>query len=267
MAAKQILYAEQSRAALRRGVDKLANAVKVTLGPKGRNVVIDKGYGAPTITKDGVTVAKEISLEDKFENIGAELVKEVASKTNDIAGDGTTTATVLAQAMVNLGMKAIEVGSNPVLVKHGMEKAVAAVLSALKSISKEVKTHEEIEQVASISANDKEIGKQIAEAMKEVSKEVKDIKDIVITVEESQAFGLSREVVKGMRFDRGYISHYMVTDSTRMEAEYLEPYVFVTDKKISSVEDILPILEKIAASGKKDVVIIAEDVDGQALAT
>ncbi len=265
--AKQILYSEHSRHALRRGVDKLANAVKVTLGPKGRNVVIDRGYGAPTITKDGVTVAKEITLEDKFENLGAELVKEVASKTNDVAGDGTTTATVLAQAIVGEGMKAVAAGVNPVALKRGIDRGVMAVVDGLKAISKEIKTHEEIEQVASISANDKEIGKQIAEAMKEVSKEVKDIKEIVITVEESQTFGLSREVVKGMRFDRGYVAPYMVTDAARMEAEYSEPYILLTDKKVSSVEEILPLLEKVAASGRKELVIIAEDIDGQALTT
>jgi chaperonin GroEL len=265
--AKQIIYSEQSRRALRAGVNKLADAVKATLGPKGRNVVIDKGYGAPQITKDGVTVAKEITLENKFENLGAELVKEVASKTNDVAGDGTTTATVLAQAIVNEGIKAVETGANPVALRRGIDRGVAVVVEALRGISKEIKTHEEIEQVASISANDKEIGKQIAEAMKEVSKEVKDIKEIVITVEESQSFGLSREVVKGMRFDRGHVSHYMVTDAARMEAEYSDPHILITDRKISSVEDILPILEKLAATGRKDLVIIAEDVDGQALAT
>jgi chaperonin GroEL len=265
--AKQILYSEHSRHALRRGVDKLANAVKVTLGPRGRNVVIDKGYGAPTITKDGVTVAKEISLEDKFENLGAELVKEVASKTNDAAGDGTTTATLLAQSIVGDGMKAVAAGVNPVALKRGIDRGVVAVVAGLKNISKEIKTHEEIEQVASISANDREIGKQIAEAMKEVSKEVKDIKEIVITVEESQTFGLSREVVKGMRFDRGYVAPYMVTDTTRMEAEYSEPYILLTDKKVSSVEEILPLLEKVAGSGRKELVIIAEDIDGQALTT
>ncbi len=265
--AKQILYSEHSRHALRRGVDKLANAVKVTLGPKGRNVVIDKGYGAPQITKDGVTVAKEITLEDKFENLGAELVKEVASKTNDVAGDGTTTATLLAQAIVDEGMKAVAAGVNPVALKRGIDRGVTAVVEGLRSISKEIKTHEEIEQVASISANDKEIGKQIAEAMKEVSKEVKDIKEIVITVEEAQTFGLSREVVKGMRFDRGYVAPYMVTDPARMEAEYNDPYILLTDRKVSSVEDILPLLEKVIAAGRKDLVIIAEDIDGQALTT
>lgn len=267
MSAKQILYSEHSRHALRRGVDKLANAVKVTLGPKGRNVVIDKGYGAPTITKDGVTVAKEITLEDKFENLGAELVKEVASKTNDVAGDGTTTATLLAQTIVDEGMKAVAAGVNPVALKRGIDRGVVAVVEGLKGISKEIKTHAEIEQVASISANDKEIGKQIAEAMKEVSKEVKDIKEIVITVEEAQTFGLSREVVKGMRFDRGYVAPYMVTDATRMEAEYSDPYILLTDRKVSSVEEILPILEKLIAAGRKDLVIIAEDIDGQALTT
>lgn len=256
-----------ARAALKTGVDKLANAVKVTLGPKGRQVVIDKGFGSPMVTKDGVSVAKEIELEDKMENIGAELVKEVASKTNDVAGDGTTTATLLAQAIVGEGLKNVTAGANPMLLKRGLDRAVEAVVAGLRKISKEVKTHDEIEQVASISANDAEIGKTIAEAMKEISKEMRDIKDVVITVEESQSFGFSREVVKGMRFDKGYSSPYMVTNAERMEAEYADPYILITDKKISSVADIVPLLEKVVATGKKELVIIADDVEGEALAT
>ena len=258
--AKQIIFDEKARHALKRGVDQLANAVKVTLGPKGRNVVIDKGYGSPTITKDGVTVAKEIDLEDKFENIGAELVKEVASKTNDVAGDGTTTATVLAQAMISEGIKNITAGANPLAVKRGIEKAVEAIVSELKKMSKPV-TGEEIAQVASISANDAELGSKIAEAMKRVGQ------DGVITVEESQTFGIETEVVQGMRIEKGYSSPYMVTNTERMEAEYTDPYILVTDKKISSIQDILPILEKVVQSGKKDIVIVADDLDGEALTT
>jgi len=260
---KQILFDEAARQSLKRGVDKLANAVKITLGPKGRNVVLDKGFGAPTITKDGVTVAKEIELEDKFENIGAELVKEVASKTNDVAGDGTTTATLLAQIMIAEGVKNVTAGANPLAVKRGIEKGVEAVVKELKEkISKPVGSNAEIEQVASIAANDAEIGKIIAEAMNEVGK------DGVITVEESQSFGMSKEVVRGMRFDRGYIAGYMVTNPERMEAVYEDVYILVTDKKISSVQqELLPILEKVAATGKKEIVIIADDVEGEALAT
>lgn len=254
------MFDEAARHALKRGVDQLANAVKVTLGPKGRNVVIDKGYGSPTITKDGVTVAKEIDLEDKFENIGAELVKEVASKTNDVAGDGTTTATVLAQAMVAEGIKNITAGANPLAVKRGMEKAVEAVIAELKKIAKPV-SGDDIEKVASISANDPEIGKTIAEAMKKMGPEG------VITVEESQSFGVETEVVQGMRIDKGYTSPYMVTNSDRMEAEYTDAYILVTDKKISSIQDILPILEKVVQSGKKEIVIVCDDIDGEAQAT
>jgi chaperonin GroEL len=265
--AKQIIFDEHARHALKRGVDQLANAVKVTLGPKGRNVVLDRGYGSPTVTKDGVTVAKEIDLEDKFENVGAELVKEVASKTNDVAGDGTTTATVLAQAVIAEGIKNVTAGANPMMLRRGLEKGVEAVVAELKKISKEIKTHDEIEQVASISANDPEIGKMIAEAMREVSGEIRDVKDVVITVEESQSFGMAKEVVKGMRFDKGYLSPYMVTDAARMEAEYSDPQILITDKKISSIQDILPLLEKIAQSGRKELVIVADDVDGEALAT
>ncbi len=261
MSAKQITFDVSAREKLVAGVDQLADAVKVTLGPKGRNVVLDKGYGSPTITKDGVSVAKEIELEDKVENIGVELVKEVASKTNDDVGDGTTTATVLAQAIVRAGLKNVTAGANPVALNRGLHKAAEAVVSKLQSeISKPVQ-EDEIAHVASISANDKEIGSKIAEALKEVGN------DGVVTVEESQSFGMEIETVKGMRFDKGYISPYMVTNPDRMEAEYEDPFILITDKKVSSVEDILPILEAVAQSGKKELVIIAEDVDGQALAT
>ena len=265
--AKQLIYSDHARDALRHGVDKLANAVKVTLGPKGRNVVLDRGFGSPLITKDGVTVAKEIDLQDKFENVGADLVKEVASKTNDVAGDGTTTATVLAQAIVHEGIKNVTAGANPMLVKRGMDRAVEAIVGELRKLSKAVKTHDEIQQVASISANDPEIGRHIAEAIKKISKEVADVKDIVITVEESKSFGTEVEPVSGMRFDKGYVSPYMITNSDRMEAEFSDPYILITDKKISSIQDILPILEKVAQSGRKELVIIADDVDGEALAT
>lgn len=267
MGAKQLIYSEHARDALRHGVDKLANAVKVTLGPKGRNVVLDRGFGSPMITKDGVTVAKEIELQDKFENVGADLVKEVASKTNDVAGDGTTTATVLAQAVVADGIRNVAAGANPMMVKHGMDKAVETVVDELRKISKPVKTHDEIQQVASISANDPEIGRHIAEAIKKISKEVADVKDIVITVEESKGFGTEVEPVSGMRFDKGYASPYMITNPERMESEYQDPYILITDKKISSIQDILPTLEKIAQTGRKELVIIADDVDGEALAT
>ena len=260
--AKQIKFDEEARHALKRGVDQLANAVRVTLGPKGRNVVLDRGYGSPTITKDGVTVAKDIELEDKFENIGAELVKEVASKTNDVAGDGTTTATVLAQAMVAEGIKNITAGANPLAVKRGIEKGVEAVVKELKEkISKPVSSDEEIRQVASISANDPDIGKVIAEIIKQVGQ------NGVITVDESQTFGIVTEVVQGMRIDKGYAAPYMVTNPERMEAEYSEPLILVTDKKISSIQDILPILEKVVQSGKKEIVIVADDVEGEALTT
>ena len=259
--AKQILYNEKARAALKRGVDKLADAVKVTLGPRGRNVVLDKGYGSPTITNDGVTIAKEITLDDKFENIGAELVKEVATKTNDVAGDGTTTATLLAQIMIAEGFKNVAAGANPMLIRHGIEKGVVAIVEELKKISKPVAGQEEIAQVASISANDPEIGAIIADAMKAVGS------DGVITVEESQVFGVEKEVVEGMQFDKGYVSPYMITNAERMESEYQDPYILITDKKISSIHDILPVLEKVAATGKKELVIIAEDVEGEALAT
>lgn len=259
---KQILFNTKAREAMKRGVDILANTVKVTLGPKGRNVVLDKGFGSPVITKDGVTVAKEIELEDKFENIGAELVKEVASKTNDVAGDGTTTATLLAQVMINDGIKNVTAGSNPLAIKRGIEKGVSAIVEELKNnISKKIVSNDEIAQVASISANDAEIGKMIAQAMDKVGK------DGVVTVEESQSFGMDLELVEGMQFDKGYLSHYMVTNQDRMEAEYKDCHILITDKKISSVQDILPIMEKLAEMGKKELVIIAEEVDGEALAT
>ncbi|MBI5222554.1 MAG: chaperonin GroEL [Candidatus Magasanikbacteria bacterium] len=258
---KQIKFNDDARQALVRGVDILANTVKVTLGPKGRNVVLDKGYGAPTITKDGVTVAKEIEVEDKFENVGVELVKEVASKTNDDVGDGTTTATILAQAIVKEGLKNVTAGVNAVALNRGLHKATEAIVKELREkISKKVET-DEIADVAAISANDREVGEKIAEAMKEVGN------DGVITVEESQSFGMEIETVKGMRFDKGYVSPYMVTNADRMEADYEDALILITDKKISSVEEILPVLEKAAQSGKKELVIIADEVEGQALAT
>lgn len=259
--AKQILFGEEVRRQLKAGVDKLANVVKVTIGPKGRNVVLEKSYGAPMITNDGVTIAKEIELENKFENIGAEIVKEVASKTNDAAGDGTTTATVLAQAIIAEGLKNIAAGANPLELKRGVEKAAEAVIGELKNIAKKVEGREEIAQVATISAEDEEMGNLIADIFQEVGK------DGVVTVEESQTFGLSKELVEGMQFDKGYISPYMMTNADRMDAEYSDPHILITDKKISSIQDILPTLEMVAKSGKKELVIIAEDVDGEALAT
>lgn len=258
---KQIIFNEEARKALKEGVDKLANAVKVTLGPKGRNVVIDKGFGGPIITKDGVTVAKEIELEDKFENIGAEMVKEVASKTNDVAGDGTTTATVLAQAMITEGLKLVSSGISPIEIRYGIEKKVEEIVKKLKEMSKKISSKEEIAQVASISANDEEIGNIIAEAMESVGN------DGVITVEEGQSFGVEKEVVEGMQFDNGYVSPYMITDANSMKAEFVDSSILITDKKISSLQEILPLLEKLAQAGKKDLVIIAEDIEGEALAT
>ncbi|MBI4119889.1 MAG: chaperonin GroEL [Parcubacteria group bacterium] len=259
--AKQIKFSDDARKRILRGVDILANAVKITLGPKGRNVVLDKSYGAPSITKDGVTVAKEIELEDRFENIGAALVKEVASKTNDVAGDGTTTATVLAQAMIQEGFKKLAAGFNPVGMKRGMETASNAVVESLKKMARPVAGYDGISQVATISAQDTEIGKLIADVMDEVGK------DGVITVEESQTFGLSKEIVEGMQFDRGYISPYMITNAERMEAVHENPFILITDKKISAINEILPLLEKLAKSGKKDLVIIADDVECESLAT
>lgn len=257
---KLILYKDEAREALKRGVDKLANAVKVTLGPKGRNVVLDRGFGSPIITKDGVTVAKDIELEDKFENVGAELVKEVASKTNDMAGDGTTTATILAQAIVAEGFSAVASGANPIVLKRGMDKAVDWVINYLETKKKKV-TADNLKEVASISANDPEIGKLIAEVFNEVGK------DGVVTVEESQSAEMGRELVEGMQFDRGYISGYMVTNAERMESVYEDPYILITDRKISSINDIVPLLQKLNQAGKRDLVIVADDVDGDALAT
>lgn len=259
--AKQILFNEQAREALRRGVDQLANAVKVTLGPKGRNVVLDKGYGAPIITNDGVTIAKEIELPDKVENMGVELVKQVAEKTNDIAGDGTTTATVLAQSMFTEGLRHIAAGANPMVLRKGIEKATQIAVESLNEQKRDVKGKSDIAQVATISAQDEEVGILIADVMEKVGK------DGVITVEESQALGVESEYVEGLNFDKGYTSAYMVTNSEKMEAVMENPAILITDKKISAIADILPLLEKLMQSGKKELVIIAEDVDGEALAT
>ena len=258
--AKQILFDEEARRALGRGVDALANAVKVTLGPKGRNVVLDKKYGAPTITNDGVTIARDIELEDPFENMGAQLVKEVATKTNDIAGDGTTTATLLAQAMIQEGMRNVVAGANPMIVKKGIELAVKTLVEEIKSKAQKVETKAKIAQVAAISSGDSEVGDLIAEAMEKVGK------DGVITVEESKSMDTNLSVVEGMQFDRGYISPYMVTDTEKMEAVMDDPYVLITDRKISAVADILPVLEQVVKQGKQ-IVIISEDLDGEALAT
>lgn len=258
--AKEIKFSEDARRALEAGVNKLADTVKVTLGPKGRNVVLDKKFGSPLITNDGVTIAKEIELEDKFENMGAQLVKEVATKTNDVAGDGTTTATLLAQAIIREGLKNVAAGANPMILKKGIASAVNAAVEGIKEYSQKVKGKEDIARVASISANDDEIGNLIAEAMEKVTN------DGVITVEESKTMGTSLEVVEGMQFDRGYLSPYMVTDTDKMEAVIEDAFLLITDKKITSIQDILPLLEKIVQQGKK-LVIIAEDVEGEALAT
>jgi chaperonin GroEL len=258
--AKQLVYSDDARKAMKSGVDKLANAVKVTLGPKGRFVVLDKKFGSPTVTNDGVTIAKEIELEDPFENMGAQLVKEVASKTNDVAGDGTTTATVLAQTMINEGLRNITAGANANHIKVGIDKAVIAVIAEIKKVSKKVNNKEEIAQIASISASDKEIGNLIADAMDKVGK------DGVITVEEGKSADTTLDVVEGMQFDRGYSSPYFVTDAERMEGVLEEPYIIITDKKISSMQDILPLLEKVVQTGK-GFIIIAEDIEGEALAT
>jgi len=261
MSAKQIIFDEKARKALKNGIDKLANTVKVTLGPKGRNVMLDRGFGGPTITNDGVTIAKEIDLENKFENMGAQLIKEVAEKTNDVAGDGTTTATLLAQAIITEGLKNVAAGANPLEIRRGIEKGVKEVVEFIKNLSKEIKDEKEIAQVASISADNKEVGELIAEVMTKVGK------DGVITVEESQTLGLTKEYTEGMQLDQGYISPYMATDAQTLEAVYEDPYILLTDKKISAINDILPLLEKVAGSGKKDIVIIAEDIEGEALAT
>ena len=259
--AKQILFGETARASLRKGVNTLADAVRTTLGPKGRAVVLEKGYGAPIVTHDGVTIAKEIELENKIENIGAELVKEVASKTNDSAGDGTTTATLLAQVFVNEGLKTVSAGADPVEVSQGMQKAHEVVLAELKKMSRQVKGRDEIANVATISARDEEIGKTIADIIEKLGNEA------VITVEDGQTVGIVSEPVQGMQFDRGYISQYMVTNTERMEAVIENPYILVTDKKISSINEVLPLLEKVLQAGKKELVIIADEIDGEALAT
>jgi len=258
--AKELQFGEDARVKLKAGVDILANAVKVTLGPKGRNVILEKSYGGPTVTKDGVTVAREIELEDKFENMGAALMKQGASKTNDVAGDGTTTATVLAQAIIKEGLRNVAAGANPQSLRRGIEKGVEVVVNAIRDhIAKPVAG--EIERVASISANDADIGKKIAEAMEIVGR------DGVITVEEGQSFGVEVDAVQGMQFDKGYVSPYMITDPEKMEAVYEDALILLTDKKISSIQDILPLLEQLAQSGKKELVIIAEDIDGDALST
>jgi chaperonin GroEL len=259
--AKQILFNEEARKKIKAGIDKITVAVKVTLGPKGRHVVLDKGLGAPEICDDGVTIAKEIELPDRVENMGAEIVKQVAEKTNDLAGDGTSKAVVLTQAICAEGLKNVAAGANPLALRRGIEKTTKAVVLELKKMSKQISNKEEIAQVANISAGNEEIGKMIAEVVSEVGK------DGVITVEESKTFGLSKEIVKGLQFDRGYISPYMITNPERMEAVFEDPMILIVDKKISSVQEILPILEKIAQTGKKELVIIAEDVDGEALAT
>ncbi len=258
--AKEIKYGSEARAALEAGVDKLANTVKVTLGPKGRNVVLDKQYGAPLITNDGVTIAKEIELEDAFENMGAQLVKEVATKTNDVAGDGTTTATVLAQAMIQEGMKNLAAGANPIVLRKGMKKATDAAVSAIAEMSSKVTGKHQMARVAAISAGDEEVGNMVADAMEKVSN------DGVITIEESKTMKTELDLVEGMQFDRGYISAYMATDMEKMEAVLDDPYILITDKKIAVIQDLLPLLEQIVQSGRK-LLIIAEDVEGEALTT
>ncbi|MGB7604963.1 MAG: chaperonin GroEL [Lutisporaceae bacterium] len=258
--AKQVKFGEEARRALERGVNQLADTVKITLGPKGRNVVLDKKFGSPLITNDGVTIAKEIELQDPFENMGAQLVKEVATKTNDVAGDGTTTATLLAQAIIREGLKNVAAGANPMIIKKGINKAVEVAVDELKRISKPIEGKSAIAQVASISASDEEIGSLIAEAMEKVGK------DGVITVEESNTFGTNLDIVEGMQFDRGFVSMYMITDTEKMEAVLDDPYILITDKKISNIQELLPILEQIVQQGKK-LLIIAEDIEGEALST
>ena len=261
MAAKQIAFDQEAREAMRRGVSKLARAVKVTLGPKGRNVILQKSFGSPTVTKDGVTVAKEIELEDKYENMGARMVREVASKTSDVAGDGTTTATVLAEAIYNEGLRAVVSGANPMLMKRGIEKAVEDIVAQLKTMKIDVKTEQDLENVATVASNnDREIGKIIAEAMAKVGK------DGVITVEEGKSTATGHEFVEGMQFDRGYLSPYFVTDPQKMECELDDPYILIYEKKVSSNKDLVPILEKVLGQGKP-ILIIAEDIEGEALAT
>ena len=259
--AKKILFNDAARSALKRGVDMVGDSVKITIGPRGRNVVFDRGYGAPVITNDGVSIAKEITLSDKFENMGAEIIKEVANRTNEVAGDGTTTSVVLAQAMITEGLKQTSMGANGVLVRHGIEAAKDAIVAELKKMAKPIKSDSEIQQIATISAESRELGSIIAETIKKVGK------DGVVTVEESQAFGVDSEVVEGMQFDKGYLSPYMITNTERMEAEVKEAIVLITDMKISTLKDILPLIEKVAAVGKKEMVIIADDIDGEALTT
>ncbi len=259
--AKQILFNERARRALKSGIDKAANTVKITLGPRGRNVALDRGFGSPTITNDGVSIAKEITLRDKFENMGAEIVKEVATKTNDIAGDGTTTSVVLLQAIVEEGMKHTEAGLSAMGVRAGIEKAAGEAVVALRGLSKKIQDDAEIRQVATISAESVEIGTIIADTIKEVGT------NGVVTVEESQSLGIEKEVVEGLEFDRGFVSAYMITDPSRMEAAYKDAQILITDKKISSLQEVLPVLEKVAQAGRKELVIIAEDVDGEALTT
>ncbi len=259
--AKQVIYGEELKKKLQKGVDTVANAVKVTLGPRGRNVILDKGFNGPTITNDGVSIAKEIFLKDKFENMGAEIIKEVAQKTNDVAGDGTTTATVLTQALFNEGLKQTTMGINSMAVRTGMEHAAADVVEALKGMATQITSLDEIKQVATISAESVELGEKIAETIDKVGK------DGVVTVEESQSFGIETELTEGMEFEKGYVSPYMVTNPERMESEYKNAMLLITDKKISGVQEILPLLEKIAQTGKKELVIIADDIEGEALAT
>lgn len=259
--AKQVIYGEEVKKKLQRGVDTVANAVKVTLGPRGRNVVLDKGFGGPTITNDGVSIAREITLKDKFENMGAEIIKEVANKTNELAGDGTTTATVLTQALVNEGLRQTTMGLNAMAVRNGMEHAASDVVAALRTMATRISSVDEIKQVATISAESVELGEKIAETIDKVGK------DGVVTVEESQSIGIETELTEGLEFDKGYVSPYMVTNPERMEAEYKNAHILITDKKISSVQEILPLLEKVAHTGKKELVIIADDVEGEALAT
>lgn len=259
--AKQILFNEEARKALKRGVDAVANVVKVTIGPRGRNVVLDKSYGAPVITNDGVSIAKEITLSNKFENMGAEIIKEVANKTNDVAGDGTTTSVILTQAIINEGLKHTSMGVNAMSLRAGIEEAAGKAVTILGQIAKPIKNKEEIRQVATISAESEQIGNIIAETIEKVGK------DGVVTVEESQTFGVDSEVVEGLEFDKGYVSPYLITNPERMEAEYKDVPILLTDKKISSVKEILPLLESLAQSGKKELVIIADDVDGEALST
>ena len=258
---KQILFSDDARKKLKSGIDQVARAVKVTLGPKGRNAVLDKGYGSPTITNDGVTIAKEITLKDKFENMGAEIIKEVATKTNDVAGDGTTTSVVLTEAIISEGLKHMNTGLSVLGIRSGMESATKDVVAGLKAMAKSISTKDEIRQVATISAESEEIGKIIAETIEKVGK------DGVVTTEESPTLGVESEVVEGLEFDKGYVSAYMITNTERMEAEYKDVPVLVTEKKISAIKDILPLLEKVAGTGKKDLVIIADDVEGEALTT